>query len=71
MLTPSKPLVLRFANPDTLEMHIQRLKVLREDMQSVNLNNHPLQWHTKLRWEEELYRLYQFFSKMLPTEEAE
>ncbi len=71
MPTASKNLVIRFNNPDTLKGYIQRLDDLRKDMQSVNLNNHPLQWHTKLRWEDDLMRIVEFFQQMLPVEEPE
>ena len=71
MPVASKNLVIRFNNPDTLRGYIARLDDLRKDMQTVNLNNHPLQWHTKLRWEEELFRLHEFFQKMLPEEADE
>ena len=69
MPVASKNLVIRFNNPDTLKARIQQLEDLRKDMQSVNLNNHPLQWHTKLRWEDELLRITEFFQQMIPTEE--
>ena len=71
MPVASKNLVIRFNNLDTLKGYIQQLDDLRKDMQSVNLNNHPLQWHTKLRWEDELMHIAEFFHKMLPVEEDE
>ena len=64
-----KSLVIRLKSPDRLQQHIDLLHTTLAEMRAVNLNNTPLQWHTKLRWEEHLEQALVFFHQMLPAKE--
>lgn len=53
-----------------LEKHIQLLHTTLAEMRAVNLNNSPLQWHTKLRWEENIEQALVYFHQLLPSKET-
>jgi len=61
-------LTIRLHNPERLRDQLEQLKSFRAEIQSVNLNNTPLQWHTKLRWEEQLARVVDFFQQFIPPD---
>lgn len=66
MPTAIRPLTIKVGTPANLLHRVDLLRTVLAEMQSINLNNDGLQWHTKIRWENHLSNVLTYFEKLIP-----
>jgi hypothetical protein len=69
MPVSEQTVTVKVHNRERLRHHVALVHDVLAEMRGVNLNNTPLQWHTKLRWEEQLEQALLFFHQFLPPSE--
>lgn len=63
-----KPLTVKINNPDYVQSLAYNLHEMYKEMLSINVNNSPIKYHTKQRWEEQVREVRDFLVKFIPKE---
>ena len=66
MALVTQPLTIRLHTPERLKESYDLLAATHAELVSINLNNSPMQWHTKKRLEAQIDAVLAFFQELLP-----